>query len=325
MASLRARGFNAALKITIRSVWQSNVSVARVRRRMAHLDALFPKVPRGSRISHLDASGVPVDCISTGESRSGRVLVYIHGGGFSLHTPRLYANFAAGLGRRLRARVLLVNYRLAPEHPFPAAPKDCLTAYRWLLQQPGITPDQIVLAGDSAGGNLVLVTLLMAKEAGLPMPAAAWAISPGVDCEWSHSGIEEKQAFDPMFNAQALDLMNPYFGTANRQDFRISPLNGSLSGLPPLLLDAGGREIFSEHPAMFAQRARAAGVEIQDRVWDGMSHVFPLFSFLPEARLARKQACHFLRSHMNAGANAPRPARADTLWATDLSNAEKLE
>ena len=178
MASYQTRAFDAVMKFAIRSAWRPDVSVARLRRRIAFLDIMFPQTPRGARVHRVDADGVPCDWVSAGQVNNDRVLIYLHGGGFSVHMPRLYANFAADLSARLEARVLLVDYRLAPEHPFPAAPNDCLAAYRWLLQQPGLEPGQLMIAGDSAGGNLTLVTMLMAKAAGLPLPAAAWAISP---------------------------------------------------------------------------------------------------------------------------------------------------
>ena len=304
MASYRARVLKTLLKISIRSVFQGDtVSLPRVRNRMASVDALFRKQPRGTIAASVDADGVPADWViaegaTVDAENSGRVLLYIHGGGFSIHMPRLYAKFAADLSKRLNARVLLVDYRLAPEHPFPAGPDDCLTVYRWLLQQPGVESGQVMIAGDSAGGNLTLVTMLMAKQAGLPLPAAGWAISPGVDCDWSHSSLEELQAIDPMFSTHALDIMAPYFGSSDRSDFRISPINGDLAGLPPLLIEAGGDEMFREHPAMMARKARAASVTVEDRIWDGMPHVFQVFPFLPEAKKARGQACKFLLSHI---------------------------
>ena len=298
MASYRTRAFEALLKVGIRSAWRADaVSVPRIRERTAFLDAMFPRHPRGVTVTRVDADGVPCDWVTARGANSGRVLLYLHGGGLSIHMPRLYTNFAADLSARLKARVLLVDYRLAPEHPFPAAPDDCLASYRWLLRQPGMEPGELMMAGDSAGGNLILVTMLMAKQAGLPMPAAGWAISPGVDCDWSHSALEELQALDPMFSTQALELMTPYFGEVDRRDFRVSPVHGDLAGLPPLLIEAGGKEMFREHPAMFARRARAAGVEVKDRVWGGMPHVFQAFPFLPEAQRARRRACRFLLAH----------------------------
>jgi acetyl esterase/lipase len=235
MTSYQTRAFAALLKVGIRSAWREEVaSVPRIRERVAFMDAMFRAIPRRAVVAPVTADGVPCDWITADGANTGRVLLYLHGGGFSIHLPRLYTHFAADMSRRLRARVLLVDYRLAPEHPFPAAPQDCLAAYRWLLQQPGVYPTEVMIAGDSAGGNLTLVTLLMAKEA----------------------------------------------------------------GLPPILLEAGGKEMLKQHPAMFARPARQAGTRAEDRIWDGMPHVFQLFPFIPEARLARRRASRFLLRHV---------------------------
>ena len=298
MVSLRARLLQFVLKICLRSVWKKGAAVDVVRRRAAALDRLFPRPPAGTVVALVNAGGVPCRWASAPGVSPERTLLYFHGGGFSIESPRLHTNFATAIGRGVNARALLVDYRLAPEYPFPAGPDDCLQAYRWLLNQPGVCPSRIVIAGDSAGANLTLVTLLQIKEAGLPMPAAAWALSPGVDCDWSHTNFEELQKLDPMFTRQALDIMTPYFGDADRSDSRISPINGDLRGLPPMLLEAGEKEMLRDHPPRFAERAQAAGVEVVCRVWQGMPHVFQSFGFLPEAKLARQQACDFLNEHM---------------------------
>ena len=298
MVSLRARLLQFVLKIFLRSVWKKGAAVEVVRGRAAALDRLFPRPPAGTVVSPVNADGVPCRWTSAPGVSPERTLLYFHGGGFSVESPRLHTNFATAIGRGINARALLVDYRLAPEYPFPAGPDDCLHAYRWLLHQPGVDPSRIVIAGDSAGGNLALVTLLQIKEAGLPMPAAAWALSPGVDCDWSHTNFEELQKLDPMFTRQGLDLMAPYFGNSDRSDSRISPINGDLRGLPPILLEAGEKEMFRDHAPRFAERAQAAGVEVVCRVWKGMPHVFQSFGFLPEAKLARQQACDFLNEHM---------------------------
>ena len=265
---------------------------------MSRIDSLFRAIPKGARTTPVDANGVPCEWVCAGQIDSDRVLMYIHGGGFCLHLPRLYANFAADLSARLNARVLLVDYRLAPEHPFPAAPNDCLTAYRWLLQQPGVDPARLAIAGDSAGGNLSLVTLLQAKQEGLPLAPAAWLLSPGVDCDWAEEDLPRLQKTDPMFSVQALELMNPYFATADRSDYRVSPVKGDLRGLPPVLIEAGQEEMLRGQPELFARQARKAGVVVTSRLWQGMPHVFQLFSFLPEAKRARRQGCRFLENHM---------------------------
>jgi acetyl esterase/lipase len=286
------------LRLFVRSLWVSGVSVENVRRRILRIDGLTRAVPRGASAHEVDANGVPCQWIIPHDVESDRVLFYLHGGGFSTHLPRLYANFAADLGTRLNAKVFLVDYRLAPEHPFPAAPDDCITAYQWLLEQPGVSADNLVMAGDSAGGNLTLVTLLDARQRGLDLPAAAWAISPGVDCRWDETTFRRLQDSDPMFTIDSLDFMEPYFGHSDRNDYRVSPVCGDMAGLPPLLIEAGGVEMLRQEPERFAGPARSAGVSVTTRVWKGMPHVFQVFGFLPEAKKARRDACQFLSEHM---------------------------
>jgi epsilon-lactone hydrolase len=299
MVSLRSRLLCWFLTIYFKRVWRTGFGVEDIRKKVRGLEALCPKPPRGTTICTENADGVPCEWINATAADSDRVLFYLHGGGFSLRLPALHRRLVADLSSRLNAKVLLVDYRLSPEHPFPAGPDDCLASYRWLLKQPGVDPKRVVIAGDSAGGNLTLVTLLLIKQAQLPQPAAAWTMSPGVDCDWSIETLEALQKLDPMTSTQALELMTPYFGDADRRDFRISPINGDLAGLPPLLIEAGEREMLREHPGQFAERARSAGVDVVDRVWPGMPHVFQAFGFLPEAKVARQQACSFLEGHMS--------------------------
>ena len=293
MISIRARMFNFFVRLFIRSAWKAGeYDIGDIRHRVGLLDRLFRVIPRKTTVtpvSEINGEWVVADSV-TGDG----VLLYLHGGGFSVHLPRLYRKFAADLSRRLNVRVLIPDYRLAPESPFPAAPQDCLAAYRWLLNQPGVNPDRLWIAGDSAGGNLALVTLQQARDEGLPLPVAGWIISPGVDCDWSHSDLTRLQQIDPMFSVQALTLMDPYFNGADRKDFRISPVNGDLRGLPPLLIEAGDKEMFREHPAIYGEAAREVGSEVTDRTWPHMPHVFQLFGFLPEAKRARERAAKFL-------------------------------
>ena len=298
MVSFRARLLCASLRFFVRSLWAANVPIEKIRRRMLQIDGLGRAAPRGATVTEVDADGVPCRWIVPRGVKSDRVLLYLHGGGFSTHLPGLYCRFANDLGLRLQARVLLVDYRLAPEHPFPAAPDDCFTAYKWLLRQNCVQAEQVVVAGDSAGGNLTLVTLLDAKLEGLALPAAAWAISPGVDCRWDRTAFQQLQKTDPLFTLDALDFMDPYFSDCDRRHYRVSPLNGDLAGLPPLLIEAGSKEMLRDQPRLFSERAQAAAVVVNTRIWAGMPHVFQLFGFLPEAKKARRDACQFLSDHM---------------------------
>jgi epsilon-lactone hydrolase len=295
--SLRSRWLCVLLRRTVRPIWGEVPDPRALRARANALDRSLGWPPARCEITPVFADGVPAQWVTARGVTPLRTLLYLHGGGFSFHLPRCYTRFAAEIGRRLEARVLLPDYRLSPEHPFPAAPDDCLVAYRWLLEQ-GVDPRRLAIAGDSAGANLALVTLLQAKQQGLPQPAAAWLLSPGVDFDWSTTDFETLEPIDPMFTRQAMTLMDPYVGGADRRDPRLSPIHGDLAGLAPLLLEAGEREVLREHVRRFGEAARRAGVTATDRVWPGLPHVFQVMPYLPEARESVREAVAFLRSHI---------------------------
>lgn len=299
MSSRRARLFNAMLKVALKTAWTSRTTVADIRRLVRRFDRIFGAGKTRASVVGVDAAGVKCQWIKADGVDDSRVLFYIHGGGFAVHLPRLYGKVAAQLSKQFDAAVLLIDYRLAPEYPFPAAPDDCLAVYEWLLNRHSIEPGQLIIAGDSAGGQLALATMLMAKAAGFPMPAAAWLLSPAVKCDWDD---DTRQRFaevdDPMFNQHSLDLMTHYFVDADRSDFRISPINGDLTGLPPILIESGELEFLSDQPELFASKARMAGVDVEAKVWPGVPHVFQLFNFLPEARLARDEALAFIKARV---------------------------
>ncbi len=295
--SLRSGWLCAALRRTVRPVWGDARDPLALRSSAARIDGWLGRPAPRCTLEHVDAGGVPARWVVAHGVFPDRTLLYLHGGGFTFHLPRCYTRFAALLSRRLRARVLLPEYRLSPEHPFPAAPDDCLAAYRWLLQT-GMEPDQLAVAGDSAGGNLTLVTLLEAKRHGLPQPAAAWVLSPGVDFDWSTTDFASLEALDPMFTRAAMTLMDPYVGAADRKDPRLSPIHGDLAGLAPLLLESGEYEVLRDHAPRFAAAVRRTGGIASDRTWRGVPHVFQLVPFLPEARASLQLGVTFLRSHV---------------------------
>jgi acetyl esterase/lipase len=298
VSSRRSRAFVALLRKSQRSLWTSDFTVPDIRRRIQRLDKLVGIGRNPARIETTHANGIQCEWVRAAGISGTRVLMYIHGGGFALHCPQMYAKAAAKFSEMFDAAVLVIDYRLAPEYPFPAAPDDCLATYRWLVDNLNVDPGRLLVAGDSAGGNLALVTLLMAKKAGLPMPAAAWAISPSVDCNFDAREIERLSSMqDPMFNEHSLRLLDPYFGDNDRSDYRISPINGELSGLPPIRIEAGGLEFLASHPNRFKRRAEASGVTVEAEVWPGMPHCFQFFGFLPEAREARQKAHAFFERH----------------------------
>jgi acetyl esterase/lipase len=204
--------------------------------------------------------------------------------------------------------VLLVDYRLAPEHPFPAGVDDCLAAYRWLLGQ-GVAAHNIVIAGDSAGANLTLATLLGAKAASVPPPACAFVISPPVDLTLGSPSFVANEHSDAVFRLATLVLLRGRYVAAERLlDPLVSPLFGDLAGMPPLLLQAGTREMLRDDAVRFADRARSAGVQVDLELWHGMQHCFQLLEFLPESGRAIEAITRFVTHHAGwsaQGALAP--------------------
>jgi monoterpene epsilon-lactone hydrolase len=195
--------------------------------------------------------------------------------------------------------VLTPNYRLAPEHPFPAAVEDVLSAYRWVLKQ-GIDLSQVVMTGTSAGGGLVGSLLVAARDAGDPLPAAAICLSPAFDAALSGASIKTNVRSDVMLQPEMFDIvLQAYLGTTDPRTPLASPLYADLHGLPPMLLQAGGGELLRDDAIRFAQRAREAGVEVELAIWEGMFHGWQMFALvLPEGRRALEQAAQFIRAHL---------------------------
>jgi monoterpene epsilon-lactone hydrolase len=249
--------------------------------------------------------GVPARWSSTPGASKERVLLYLHGGGYLLGSTLGYRALFSALARASGVRGLAIDYRLAPEHPFPAAVDDALAAYRALLAQ-GIAPSSIAIAGDSAGGGLTVALLVAARDAGLPMPAAAVAISPWVDLECTGGSQSTKVAEDPVLNREGLLAMAaPYLNGASPRTPLASPLYANLAGLPPLLIQVGSAEVLLDDSTRLAARAGEAGVHVQLEIWPGAPHVWHAFAFtLSEGRDAIAAAGAFVaarfQKHMTA-------------------------
>lgn len=295
--SWQARWVELLLRVSVKRRMAPDVNLAALRDHYQEVDRRKFGTPTDVKRMPVDAGGVPCEWVEVPASRPERVLLFIHGGGFALRLPNLYARFAARVGHALAARVLLVDYHLAPEHPFPAGLHDCLTTYRWLLGQ-GVAARDIVIAGDSAGANLTLATLLEAKAAGVPLPACAFVISPPVDLTMSSASYVANERSDAVFRLATLMLLRGRYVDPERLlDPRVSPLFGDLSGLPPLLLQAGTREMLRDDAVRFTERARSAGVQVDLELWHGMQHCFPLLQFLPESGRAIEAIARFVMSH----------------------------
>jgi monoterpene epsilon-lactone hydrolase len=245
--------------------------------------------------------GIPVVTIDVkGIDEHGTVILYLHGGAYAIGTAASSVGLASSLGRQARARVLSVDYRLAPEHPYPAALDDAVAAYRALVDGE-YAPSQIAIAGESAGAGLVAATLVTLKTAGLPQPAAAVLMSPWVDLTLAGDSMAGKAAVDPVLTQDGLRRrVADYAGGADATDATISPLFADLAGLPPLLIQAGSHEILLDDATRLAAYAAAADVEVTLDVTPGVPHVFQAFAgTLDEADAALARAGAFLSSHLN--------------------------
>jgi acetyl esterase/lipase len=239
-----------------------------------------------------------------------RVVLYLHGGGFCMHMPQSYRRFARRLADACGATVCLPAYRLAPEHRYPAAPDDCMAVYRALLVE-GCDPRRLCVMGDSAGGNLALVTLLRARDEKLPLPACAIVMSPGADLTFSGESYRSNARADPLVPMNALlQVASQYADVKSKAHPHVSPMLGDFTGLPPLKLLVGSTEVLLDDSITIAESHRAAGGDAVLQVWHQMPHVFPIYGFLPEGQMAIQHMVDFVNKHMVLP-NAPRPAPAN--------------
>lgn len=274
------------------------IDVGHMRRQQGQLDALIRRKLPAGLLQAASCDGVPAHWL--GEApRTGRVILYLHGGAFVARSPYLHAAMLRGWCEALGARALMVDYRLAPEHPYPAAMEDCHQAYRWLLAQ-GYQAGQIALAGDSAGGNLALALLHRIKAAGVPLPACAVLLSPFTDFTLSGVSMARNARRDPIFTpAFALMLRSQYVAPERFLDPTVSPLFGDFRGLPPLLIQAGSTEMLLDDAVRVAVRARDAGSHAELEIWERMPHVFQALP-LPQAAMASQRIAQFIVGHATA-------------------------
>lgn len=280
------------------SRWRRDTPVEHMRR---DLDELFGAHARPWPIVEVDANGVPAEWIAAPDMRWGRTILYLHGGGFRTGSINSHRDLIQRLSIAAEARILAIDYRLSPEHPFPAAVDDALAAYRWLIGQ-GLPAATIAVAGDSAGGGLALSLLLAARAGCLPLPGAVHLMSPWTDLTASGASYATRAERDPINQrAMVLGLAKGYLGShGDARDPLASPLLGDLGGLPPLLVQCGGREIILDDSVVLVERAKAAGVEATLDLFEDMIHVFQMFDELPDAAIALKRAGAFLQAHVRA-------------------------
>lgn len=266
------------------------------RRRLDGLGAPYP-VPADVRVEPVDAGGVPAEWTAAPGADPARVLLFLHGGGYISGSIRSHRHMVAQAGREAGARTLALGYRLAPEHPFPAALEDAVAGYRWLLSE-GYAPARIAMAGESAGGGLAVAALASLRDAGAPLPACAWLSSPWVDLEMSGASMAAKAAADPLIQKGYLtELASMYLSGADPRTPMASPLHADLRGLPPLLIQVGSAETLLDDAVRLAGRAGTADVRVTLQVWPDMIHAWHLF--FPQVEAGRRslaEAGAFIRA-----------------------------
>lgn len=303
MASWQARLYSMFLRAYVkrRPIGEEAAFVQLARRKFDPPQFLRPPVPPYAQIDTVSENGVVGEWVTVQASAAQRTIYYLHGGGYAFGSPKLYRPFTSTLAKAAQAKVFALDYRLAPEHRFPAAVEDAVAGYRWLLTQ-GARPANMLIAGDSAGGGLTLATLVRLRAEGLPLPAAAVLLSPWTDLAGTGKSLQANEATDAMFYADALKWFAPiYLGKASSLEALASPLYADLKGLPPLLLFVSNSECLLDDSLRLAAKARAAGVSVDLQVWDDLPHVWPVaVSLLPEARAALQLIVQFTQRQLAA-------------------------
>ncbi len=277
--------------------------------RRANMDKL-DSIPRPRKVDYVDThvGGIPAIVATPTEVPPDRHILYIHGGAYVLGSPKSHIAMCARLAKRAAATVTVIDYRLAPEHVYPAAIDDCVIAYRAMTAE--VDPSLVTIAGDSAGGGATLATLGALKAAGDPMPGAAYVLSPWADLTASGESVVTRAPFDPMFDGDGLvEAATTYAGDTPLDHPGVSPLFADPTGYPPTLIQTGMDEILLSDSTRLAERYTAAGVEVRLDLRDDLWHVYPILAgYMPEATDALVRAAVFIRTHTPAP--FPEPASA---------------
>jgi acetyl esterase/lipase len=303
--SVRSYLLNTALRLFVKPQFKSEIKpAAEMREFMQKYIETRARFPAGTRHWNAPLGGVPAHWFRAGSGDTRGVILYLHGGAFVVRTPRAHGAFISQLAQRCGMMAVMPEYRLAPEEPFPAAVEDVLACYRELLEL-GYAAEDIVVAGDSAGGNLTLVLLQQARKEGLPLPAAGLMLSPGMELSGRLRSHNVNTFSDPMFNQYALQQVIAHYlqdDLSLLRDERVSPLRGNFEGLPPLCFIASDIEIFRDCSVQAAAKAEKAGVIVEAHIWKGVPHCFPVMftTLLPEARIAMDDMVDFVQRYLHA-------------------------
>ena len=282
---MTARGIRAVREHLAKLPPSSSLTLAERRAQYDRAERVFA-TPSDVSVEIAQTPDRAAEWLTPPGARADAVVLYFHGGGYAIGSPRSHRHLAAALARAAGTRALLLDYRLAPEHPFPAAVEDAVSGYRYLLSR-GIRPGRIAIAGDSAGGGLVVAAMLAIREAGLPQPACGWCISPWVDMEGIGETISTKAEADPMVQREGLlEMASLYLNGADPRSPLAAPIYADLRGLSPLLIQVGAAETLLDDAIRLAKIAGAADVRVDLQIWPEMVHVWHLFH--PELKAGRR-------------------------------------
>ena len=304
--SLQAELVRAWLRWSMKRSNHPNVTIAERRRRIAGYERWVPRPPRGIEMLARALGGAPALRVKGRGTQPERQILFLHGGAYVTGSPTLYRHILWRFAVAAEAQVAAIDYRLAPEHPFPAALEDAVAAWHGLLDE-GADPSRSVVMGDSAGGGLALALLLRLRDMRAPLPAGAVALSPWTDLAMTGNSLQRNGAADPMENPDDIPYLAAcYLGDGgDPRNPYASPLYGDPTGLPPALIQVGGDEILLDDSVRMAEGMRAAGCEVELEIWPRMPHVWHAFApVMPEARQAIARVGAFVRQHTAATRSA---------------------
>lgn len=270
-----------------------------VRRRGVWCARWLVKPLKGTRVHPVREDGVRGEWVQAAGARDDRAVLFVHGGGFIIGSPAIYRHLVSRLSQAAGCAVFSLDYRLAPENPYPSALEDVLRAWRWLTSGP-LGPGDVAAAGDSAGGNLVLAALLRLDQSQQPLPVAVVTMAPWTDLSVSGGSVSANRRADPYIPAELLrPVASAYLRGADPQAPEASPLFGDFSRFPPMLIHVGSTEVLLDDARRLERSARQSGVDVTLKSWQGLPHVFQLFSpFVPEGRRSLRELGGFLQHHL---------------------------
>lgn len=304
MASWQARVTNFLLRryVKRRHLGRHDLpheQILTVRRQGVWCEKRLIRALKGTEVHPVREAGARGEWVAAANACRDRAIFFVHGGAFMIGSPGIYRQLASRLSAAAGCRVFSVDYRLAPEHPFPAGLNDVLAAWNWLSGSQ-LDPSRLVAAGDSAGGNLTLAMLMTLRDSARPLPAAFVTMAPWTDLTMSGASVVANDLADPYIASNLLrPVASMYLNGAGADSPRASPLFGCFAGLPPMLVHVGKQELLLDDSLRLAKAARSDGVQVTLKVWDGLPHVFQLFApFVPEGRQSLLELGQFARAHL---------------------------